>query len=92
MNHCGVLILIYYVFNKKHKFDGIVFYTYIAMYGVGRFWIEGLRTDSLMFVGVRVSQIVAALCAIVGFGLIFYFSKRKKQKICNESIENYKLK
>lgn len=51
---------------KKKKFDGQVFYMYIAWYGFGRMLIEGLRTDSL-YVGVfRISQVVGFLCFVIG--------------------------
>ena len=51
---------------KKKKFDGQIFYMYIAWYGFGRMFIEGLRTDSL-YVGVfRISQVVGFICFIVG--------------------------
>ena len=36
-----------HLFSKKRKFDGEVFLLYVAWYGLGRAWIEGLRTDSL---------------------------------------------
>ena len=51
-------------FSKKHrKYDGQVFLLYLAWYGFGRFWIEGLRTDSLYLLNtdIRASQLVAAL-------------------------------
>ena len=57
------LILIH-TFSKKHrKYDGQLFLIYLAWYGSGRFWIEGLRTDSLYLFStdIRVSQLVAAL-------------------------------
>lgn len=54
------------VLYKKKKFDGQVFYMYIAWYGFGRMLIEGLRTDSL-YVGVfRISQVVGFVCFVVG--------------------------
>ena len=53
------------IYRKHKKFDGEIFLLYIAWYGIGRCWIEGLRTDSLMFLGTRVSQLVAVLTATV---------------------------
>lgn len=57
------------IFYKKKKFDGQIFFTYIAWYGFGRMFIESLRTDSL-FIGpgevIRVSQVVAFLCFVTG--------------------------
>ena len=51
-------------FSKKRKFDGEVFLFYLAWYGLGRMWVEGLRTDSLYLfgTGIRVSQLLAVLC------------------------------
>ncbi len=82
-----VLGVVYYIFCKKHKFDGAEFFAYIALYGTGRFFIEGLRTDSLMFMGLRVSQIVAILCIIAGVCMIVYCNKHKNIKNLNLSIE-----
>lgn len=70
------LTLIYWVSKKAYRFDGQLFYSYLFWYGVGRFWIEGLRTDSLYFFGlsvfgipIRTSQAVALVSAVAG-GLI----------------------
>ena len=48
-------------FSKKRKFDGEVFLAYVAWYGLGRGFIEGLRTDSLYLfsTGIRTSQLLA---------------------------------
>ncbi len=74
-----VLLVLIYVFKKSYTFDGKVFYTYITLYGAGRFFIEGLRWDSL-YVGVfRVSQIVALLCVIAGSALILYGIKKNRK-------------
>jgi phosphatidylglycerol:prolipoprotein diacylglycerol transferase len=61
-NILGFILI--HTFSKKHrKYDGQVFLLYLAWYGFGRFWIEGLRTDSLYLLNtdIRVSQLVAAL-------------------------------
>ncbi len=64
-NLIGLIILHFY--SKKRKFDGHIFAMYVAWYGFGRFFIEGLRTDSLYLfgTGLRVSQGLAALSFIV---------------------------
>lgn len=67
----GFLILHFYV--KHRKFDGEIFLMYTAWYGLGRFFIEGLRTDSLMLGRLRVSQMLALVCFIAAVGLIIYF-------------------
>ncbi len=71
-NILGFVILHFY--SKKRKFDGEIFLLYLVWYGLGRALIEGLRTDSLYFFGsnLRVSQILAILCVIVGLGMILY--------------------
>lgn len=58
-NFVGFLALHFY--SKRRKFSGEIALLYIAWYGLGRAWIEGLRTDSLYFCGVRVSQLLAAV-------------------------------
>ena len=67
------LLLIYAVSKWAYRFDGQLFFSYLFWYGLGRFWIEGLRTDSLYFFGVslfgvpvRTSQAVALLSAAAG--------------------------
>lgn len=51
---------------KKKRFDGEVFLWYITWYGFGRMLVEGLRTDSLWLGRIRISQLVGALCFVVG--------------------------
>lgn len=60
--------------KKFHKFHGQIFYMYLIWYGLGRFWIEGLRTDSLYLIEgvIRISQLVALLSLIVGTALMIY--------------------
>ena len=64
--------------RKKKKFDGYVFFTYLIVYGAGRFWIEGVRTDQLKLWGTNmaVSQIIAGISVVVGSGLFLYYLKR----------------
>lgn len=58
------------------KRGDITFY-YLVWYGIGRFVIEGMRTDSLMLAGLRVSQWLSALMILIGLTLFIY---RRKQK------------
>ena len=62
-----VLLIILIAFTKHKKFDGEVFLLYLFGYGIGRFWIEGLRTDQLLLpvVNYPVSQVVAVVMASV---------------------------
>jgi phosphatidylglycerol:prolipoprotein diacylglycerol transferase len=67
-------LLIALVVARRRSFDGQVFLSYVAWYGIGRFWIEGLRTDSLYVFGtlLRVSQLLAGVSALAAIGLIAF--------------------
>ena len=75
----GVFILLV-LRRKKRTFDGEMFLSYIILYGLGRFWIEGLRTDSLYLGNIRISQLVAAACVIAG-SVIYMILKRKNKRV-----------
>ena len=82
----NLILMILLIFYTKHKkFDGEIFLLYLAGYGLGRFWIEGLRTDQLFLWGtpIAVSQALAALMVIVAVLLITYnrLKQKKKNKI-----------
>lgn len=74
----GLFIILLIVFNKFRKFDGEVFLLYIMGYGIGRFWIEGMRTDQLILhtINLPVSQVLSACLVIVSLGLIIYKMKK----------------
>lgn len=74
----GVFLLLN-LLEKYQKFEGELFLLYITFYGVGRFFIEGLRTDSLWIGPFRISQIVALLCVTVGVILLILGKKRSKK-------------
>lgn len=71
---------IHFLSKKKRKFDGEVFLLYIGWYGLGRAWIEGLRTDSLMLfsTGIRVSQLVAIVSFVAAAAVLAYVLLKKK--------------
>ena len=80
----GFILLMLY-FNRK-KFRGEMMCLYGAWYGLGRFFIEGVRTDSLeIFAGLRASQLVAAVTVIVGVAIIVYNHFDFKGKAKSES-------
>lgn len=77
------LILLHFI-SKKRKFDGQILLCYIAWYGLGRAFIEGLRTDSLPAGSFRLSQIVAAVSCVVAVGILIYvlaFKRPDPQKM-----------
>lgn len=69
-NLIGLLLL--HFLSKKRKFDGQVFLYYVIWYGLGRAWIEGMRTDSLYWGAFRVSQILAAISCLLAAGILLY--------------------
>ena len=82
-----VLINILY---KKKKFNGQAACMYLAWYGFGRMFIEGLRTDSLYIGSIRVSQLVGLLCFVIFGGLLVWGLIRSK-KFNNPDAELTKL-
>lgn len=64
--------------SKKRKYDGQVFLMYLAWYGLGRAWIEGMRTDSLYLgnTGIRVSQVLAAATFLTASGILIYRQRK----------------
>lgn len=65
-------------FYKKKKYNGQIFFMYMSWYGFGRFFIEGLRTDSLYVGPFRISQVVGIVSFVVGIVLMIVFAKRSK--------------
>ena len=53
----------------------------MILYSLGRFFIEGLRTDSLMFFGLRTAQIISLIGIVVGAVIIFIANRNSKKKI-----------
>ncbi len=80
----NLALLIFLLIYRKHKkFDGEMGLLYLWGYGLGRVWIEGLRTDSLMVFGLsmRVSQLIAAICVVVASIIIV----KKRMEYMKES-------
>lgn len=75
---CMVLLIILFAYRKHKKYEGELFLMYLFGYGLGRFWIEGLRTDQLLLpgVGIAVSQLLAG-AIIVGTGAAMLYLRKK---------------
>ena len=78
-NLLGMLVLAL-ILRRFHSFDGITCCGYFIWYGIGRFWIEALRVDSLYFFGssIRVSQAFAALSALAAAAVLFALYRQYK--------------
>lgn len=99
----GFLVL--YLISKHRKYDGQMFVMYIGWYGLERFFIEGLRTDSLMIGNIRVSQVLALVCFISSVIIliiagnkvkrmngeyVFYKDTEESKQLLAESLEKKK--
>ncbi len=73
----GVLLILLW-WRKHKKFEGEVFLLYVFGYGIGRYWIEGLRTDQLKVghTSLAVSQLLAAVLVVVSAALIVFLRWR----------------
>ena len=77
----GVIIFLT-IYRDKKKFSGELVLWYLVLYGVGRFWIEALRTDQLLIpgIGFPISQLLGAVLAVSGLIAIVIGHKRAKNK------------
>ncbi len=66
-------------YSGKKKYNGEIFILYMILYSVARFFIEGLRTDSLMIGPLRVAQVISII-SIIGAMIIGSILRRKKRK------------
>jgi phosphatidylglycerol:prolipoprotein diacylglycerol transferase len=80
-NLCLLIILI--IYSKHKKFDGEIMLLYLIGYGIGRTWMEGLRTDQLFLWGTpfAISQILSAFLVVASTALIIYKRRKAKSRI-----------
>ncbi len=76
------LLIIMILYSKHKKVDGELVALYLFGYGLGRFWIEGLRTDQLLIWGtnIAISQLVSVGAMMLGVAIIAYRRHSEKQK------------
>ena len=72
-------ILLHIISKKWRKFDGQIFLMYVIWYGTGRFFIEGLRTDSLYAGTLKISQAVALISVVTALVLLLIGFARTKR-------------
>lgn len=84
----GVFLFLLFYRKRKH-FDGELFFIYLGGYGLGRVWIESLRTDQLLIgsTGIAVSQVLAGCLVIVSAAVILTknLQIRKVRKVAGKS-------
>lgn len=71
-----IFIVLSYIFYKRHSFNGQLLFLYGMLYSAERFFVEGLRVDSLYFMKMRQAQLISILIFLVC--ALLYYSKRKK--------------
>ena len=77
----NLMIFIFLLWYRKNKSkeSGEIFLLYIILYSVVRFFVEGLRTDSLMVGPLRTAQVISIISIIIG--MVFFYFRRKKYNI-----------
>jgi phosphatidylglycerol:prolipoprotein diacylglycerol transferase len=79
----NIILLVALLSYRKHKkCDGEIFLLYLIGYGIGRFWVEGLRTDQLLIgsTHIAISQVVAILSIIMGIIGIYICRKASNKE------------
>ena len=78
---CLLIFFILLLIREKSKLPYVCAASYFILYGIARFFIEGLRTDSLYIgnTGLRTSQVFCALMIVAGFAIIAFFRYRKNK-------------
>lgn len=73
-----LVFLIIWTGKGKRRYDGQCVFIYFLWYGIGRAWIEGLRTDSLYIgsTGIRVSQALSIALALISLALLVYNGRK----------------
>ena len=72
------VFIVLMIILKRSKKVGIVFFTYIGLYSIGRFFIEGLRTDSLMVGPLRIAQLVSLFGIVIWIVYLIFMKYGKK--------------
>lgn len=77
-----LLILFFVIRGYKNRFDGFIFASYLILYSIVRFFIEGLRLDSIVNVGaLHVPQLVSLVIILMSLIFIFVMKQRNKNQI-----------
>ena len=76
----GLGFALLHFLSKRRQYDGQIALGYVAWYGLGRTFIEGLRTDSLWWGPFRVSQLLAAVSCLAAVGVLVFMAFRKHDR------------
>ncbi|MGM8212577.1 prolipoprotein diacylglyceryl transferase [Virgibacillus sp. W0430] len=85
-----IVFVILLLLRKYNPLRGELFLSYLMLYSVGRYFIEGMRTDSLYLIGsIRTAQFISILLIISAIILIIY---RRKSKTVHHDYKGNRLK
>lgn len=85
----NILVFVILILLRKYNpIRGELFLSYFIMYSIGRFFIEGMRTDSLYFGPLRQAQLISIVFIILAIVVIWY---RRKSKLSNRRYDGSKL-
>lgn len=90
-NFVGFLVLHFLSKKKPRKYDGQYFFMYVLWYGLGRVWVEGLRTDSL-YIGtsdIRASQLLALISAVAALIVLIVNAKWKDRPLFVDTVSAF---
>ena len=82
---CFFAFALMMILRKHLREKGQMTAMYMILYGAERTLVEGLRTDSLMLGGIRVSQWLSAVLCAAGIVIMIYTSRKRKERIDNEN-------
>lgn len=89
---CAGVLLVLFLYRKHKKYDGELFLMYLFGYGLGRVWIEGIRTDQLYLPGtlIPVSQLLAGVIVVATGAALLYlgYKYRKNPKEKKGNVQN----
>ncbi len=74
----SIFLILYFYVSKRRRFPGELAGIYLILYSIGRFFIEGLRTDSLYIGPLRTAQVMSLIVILLGILLLFIQPKRTK--------------
>ncbi|HLQ83728.1 MAG TPA: prolipoprotein diacylglyceryl transferase family protein, partial [Pseudogracilibacillus sp.] len=87
-----VVFILLLIFRRYNPIRGEVFLSYIMLYSIGRFVIEGMRMDSLYIGELRIAQIISVLLIVGAISLIVYRRGVIKDKYNDKNVINKQMK
>lgn len=87
----GIFLFIYFYLSKRRKYPGELSGAYLILYSIGRFFIEGLRTDSLYIGPLKTAQVISLIGIAIGVILLINVNRHQNTgdyRLINKNISN----